>query len=501
MTASATGTATNLEDLVTKIINFLTTDTNLIAANQEWVVNRQHRDGIVSVLTNMTESSSVQARRILHSCRYEPRSLNIDNTSNNESFTQCSNFIAGTSYVRFQLRTAKEIRNVRLRAPNSGSETTNMIRNFRLQYSDNDSTWSTALTVTGAGAWGTHETRNFAVSSFGSHVYWRIIIDSISSGTVVYWKNLLLQELDGTIANHFGSEVYFQAPGNSGTDEIYTGLRSEYDSSNGWYNLFLNGYTGFDPSVNEFFDQPGSLPGYNSTTKMEVAMIPCWNQSMNYWFAASGRAFKFGVKVSTSFEGGYMGFILPYATPNQYPYPLAIGGSLIPSETARGPEWRYSYNNYKHSVFTTPASITISTTPNGSTLYLRTPDGEWRSFGSRGTSSDPNRITTMDVPSAFPYIPTGAAAIVWPTGILDFSAPNGALPERDCLGGGYILQPCILLTRTPSPQVFGELEGVFIISGFNNAAENTTVFNSTNYIIFQNVARTEVHEFWALALP
>ena len=38
------------------------------------------------------------------------------------------------------------------------------------------------------------------------------------------------------------------------------------------------------------------------------------------------------------------------------------------------------------------------------------------------------------------------------------------------------------------------------ISGFGNAAENTTSFAGKNYIILQNVARTEAHEYWAMEL-
>jgi hypothetical protein len=48
--------------------------------------------------------------------------------------------------------------------------------------------------------------------------------------------------------------------------------------------------------------------------------------------------------------------------------------------------------------------------------------------------------------------------------------------------------------------VWGELEGCMAISGFSNAAENTTTFAGKNYVIFQNVTRTEVHEYWAMAL-
>ena len=78
-------------------------------------------------------------------------------------------------------------------------------------------------------------------------MYWRIIIDSVQSGTTeVSWMSMLLLEADGTVANHFGSEAILKAPGNSGNEKIYTGIRSEYDSAAGWYNLFVNGSFGND---------------------------------------------------------------------------------------------------------------------------------------------------------------------------------------------------------------------------------------------------------------
>ncbi|MCL7798552.1 hypothetical protein M8942_10720, partial [Pasteurella multocida] len=62
---------------------------------------------------------------------------------------------------------------------------------------------------------------------------------------------------------------------------------------------------------------------------------------------------------------------------------------------------------------------------------------------------------------------------------------QGKLPYRDCLGGGYVLQPCVLRQRAPFAQVFGELEGTFSISGYQNAAENTTTYNGKTHVVFQ----------------
>ena len=503
MTASTSGTATGLEDLVTKIVTFLTTDADLVAANQEWAVLRQERDNLASVAHNLTEQTSVQARRIRHGCRYDPRSLNIDSPNNTDGYVQASGYSAGVSYVRFQLRVAAEIDSVTITAPNvAGAQLSGVPRDFRLQYSDDDSSWTTALTVSGGAAYTQNESRDHSVGGTpGAHTYWRIIIDSVTSGTVLYWKSMLLLDASGDCKNHFGSEIIFQAPGNSGVDEIYTGIRSEYDAGNGWYNLFLNGYTGYDANETSWFEQPGALPGVSEPSPAENPMIPCWDSSMSYWLAANGRCVRIGVKVSTSFEGGYLGFILPYATPSQYPYPLAVGGSLVPQDTARGPEWRYSYNSYLHSVFTTPAGVGSSTLLDAASLYIRAPDGNWRHVCQRITTANPDAISAMTVSKTFPFGFSGPSAVVYPTGVHSTFTQDNALPYRELINGGYVIQPCIIVTRLPTPFVFGELEGVFIISGFSNSAENTTTLDSVNYIILQNASRNEVHEYWAMALP
>ena len=74
------------------------------------------------------------------------------------------------------------------------------------------------------------------------------------------------------------------------------------------------------------------------------------------------------------------------------------------------------------------------------------------------------------------------------------------MPYRECLGGGYMIQPCVLLQRSPTTDVFGELEGVYSISGYENAAENTAAIGGKTHVTFQNAYRTSVYEYWALSL-
>lgn len=502
--ANEVGSAANLEDLFGKIVSFLTTNATLVAANQDWTIMRQRRDNIASLTTNLTEPTTVPFRKTIQTCRYDPRSLNTDNENGNKISNFYSNAVMGTSYVRWQLRTAREVKTVRLRAPLYSSDLTYMVRNFRLQYSDNGSTWTTALTANASTAFSLGESKDYAVPGTpGSHLYWQIIIDSVQSGTTaVSWMSMLLLETDGTVANHFGSEVILKAPGNSGSEAIYTGIRSEYDAAAGWYNLFVNGYTGYDANEQSWFNQPGALPGYGSGSyTYAIPMIPCWDTTMPYWFVASGRSFRFAVKVSTSYEGGYLGYILPYATPGQYPYPLAVGGSLVPQTSLRSLEWRYSYANWRHGVYPGPGCANYAADEGiWATLYLRNPDGEWAYFGNRGDSNPaPEDIYGPAQGTTAPYLPSGGWRSVWPHCMNDQWA-SGKRPYRECLGGGYILQPCILMQRSPWAGVFGELEGTYAISGYQNSPENTTTFAGKTAVVFQHAYRNTVHEFWALSL-
>lgn len=507
--ANEVGTANNLEDLFGKIISFLTTNATLVAANQDWEVLRLRRDNIAAYTTDLTEPTGTTGtgatyRRSIQTFRYDPRSLNTDDeTSTYLANFRATNFSSGVSHATWQFRTAREVKTVRLRAPLANSHLNNMLRNFRLQYSDDGSAWTTALTVNASTVFGLGETKDYAVPGTpGSHLHWRILMDSVQSGsTTVTWMNLLLLEADGTVANHFGSEAILKARGNAGTEEIYTGIRCEYEAAAGWYNLFLNGYTGFDPNEQSWFKQPGALNGFGAQYTYAVPMVPCWDTTMPYWFVASGRAFRFAVKVSTSYEAGYLGYILPYATPGQFPYPLAVGGSLVPQTSNRGAEWRYSYANWRHGCPAGPGIEHYAAAEGRwATLYMRNPDGEWGYFGNRGKSNpQPEDIYGPNQSSSAPYAPSGTWRCVWPHAMND-QWSSGKRPYRECLGGGYILQPCILMQRAPYAAVFGELEGTYAISGYANSPENTTTWNGKTVVVFQHAYRNTVHEFWALSL-
>ncbi len=476
----------------------------MMPSAQRWQVLRGFTDNVAGISTNLTEfAAGTTNRRILQGFRYDARSLGTNNDAVDDAgYVNAQGYVQNTSQITVQLRTAAEVRTVRIQAPAAGGTAlTEIIQNFTLEWSDNGSSWTTAGSVSSNPTYVINEVKTFSMGTPGAHLWWRLTINRKASGATtgnVYWKSMLFLDAGGLPVNHFGSECILKAPGTGGTDEIYTGIRSEYDAASGWYNLFLNGYTGYDPLETSWFKQPGALPHVGSAVgvpRLAQPMVPCWDSSMSYWFAGNGRSFRFGVKVSTSFEGGYLGWILPYATPSQYPYPLAVGGSLVPDDTNRSTAWRFSVNSVQHSVFPIPgcgSDPQVATEAANTALYLRLWTGEWGFVGNRNGAL-PNTIVGVDVSS-------GSRRGVWPISARNQTASSATRDMREAYGGGYIILPLIIHQRLPAPAVIGELEGVFQISGFGNAAENTAVLGGTTHVVLQNVARTEAHEYWAIAL-
>ncbi len=484
-------TASGFNDLYDRLVTFLTSNTDLLATNQQWQVLRQHKDNLEQVVSDIAYLAPDwnNYNSPLETMRYENRAL--QGQSDSKRFRSHANSFTPGNYVQMKLRVAKPVTYVALRA-GSGADAGYMIRDFRLQYSDDGDSWTTCLTAVGQTAWSDLEERSYDVpAATGAHLWWRIIIDDTNRAQYVSWTLMRLHN-DAEVVNHYGNESFLKATGISGADEIFTGIRSEYDSDSGWYNWFLNGYTGYNPNEFSFFGQPGAIAAPHN-----CPMVPLWDQAMPYWFAANGRHVRFGVKVSTNYEGGYLGFILPYGSPNQYPYPLAVGGSLV-AHTTMGSSWRYSHTSHRHGTFTGPGANSAYQAPPSEqcALYLRQLDGLWYGYANRPhTTSDPDSVA-----DSFYSGGTGFQRGVWPHVTAGAGIGRGQLPFRDCLDGGYVLIPCVLFQRHPVGQVFGELEGCFYISGFNNGSENTTMHNGNNHIIFQNTYRNTPGEYWAMRL-
>ena len=132
--------------------------------------------------------------------------------------------------------------------------------------------------------------------------------------------------------------------------------------------------------------------------------------------------------------------MLPFGTPQQYPYPLLIGAPL-PSASGT----RYS-----------DGAVNLPYKGNRSTLKLRKNDGSWIQ------------------PLAWPYSKTTT-----------FRDTNGAYP----------LLP---VTLYDTSNTYGVLDGIHFITGFGNAVENTVAIDADSHVVLQDVTRNGLGDFFTM---
>ena len=261
--------------------------------------------------------------------------------------------------------------------------------------------------------------------------------------------------------------VIFKAPGLAGVEDIYCGICANTQPDANLYYWQLNGFIGFNPT-NAFAQQPGAMRDWPPG-------LALWNSAIPYWFVANGRRAIIVAKISTVYQAAYVGLILPYATPGQFPYPLLIGGSMTGE---RG--WHYSVTSPNHRHFVDPGEDSHDSAHTA--CMFRGPSGAWLPFQQWYLSSSESLSTSPRQ--------------TWPmhTAGLDML--------REAPDGSYVLTPVVLMqsNSTTDHDLFGELDGVFHVSGFHNAAENRITVNGVDHLVVQNVYRTGVRDYWALRL-
>lgn len=265
-----------------------------------------------------------------------------------------------------------------------------------------------------------------------------------------------LLRYDDSVPNH---ELLLRAPGLSGAEEIFVGVRCYQDAGADIYNILLGGFTGYVPG-NTFDTQPGAI----------LRGVPAHNNRIDYWLTLNGQRLVLAMKVGTPvYETAYLGKMLPYATPGQYPYPLVVGGMLNGAALTR-------FSETTHSMPFKGAWSNGSQRPG---MQLRRVDGTWVQpwcWPWFGTTSDDGLIAGV----------------------------NRALRDTD---GHYALLPIVLNDNaggtnwpTTPGNVWGELDGVNFISGFNNATENTLTIGGITYVVIQDVWRTGHTDYVAIRM-
>lgn len=342
-----------------------------------------------------------------------------------------------------------------------------------------------------------------------------------ASNHIALWEELLdfLQNDDDLVSTGQAWEVAWESPtqpdyelvlkgpGVEGGNEVYVGLRLSIEPQTaGESQIHIMGMTGVIPAAATYAEHVNAL-GWPPLIFLD-------HNPMKYWMVANGRRFVLVLNISTIYQAAYAGFFLPYGTPTAYPYPLFIGGtrsnsgttSLIPSS------WRDTGpDNYRHFVYPSCSSGGINVWDSQS--FMLDPAGLWREGSYRTEGSlRYTRFTcggrtfpdSMGNESLYPI--AGRESDLGPL------SDNGRLGYATVmartiagLNGEMPLIPVPLTSWVTSsgatnPTIYGVLDGVFIVPGLGNAAENIVTINGVDHLVVQNVQRTNSDEYWALAL-
>lgn len=189
-------------------------------------------------------------------------------------------------------------------------------------------------------------------------------------------------------------------------------------------------------SGNSFLTQPGISP---------ICGVPTHNTRIDYWMSINGQRLNAALKVGTPvYESFTIGKMNQYGAPTQYPQPLIAGGMLVGATATR-------YSETSHS---------MPYKGNRSNMRMNFNDGVWKT------------------PLCYPW--SG-----WLSTIIRPNEPT------------YGLMPIQLYD---SGNIYGELDGIFHITGFNNVVENTLTIGGKNYVVIQDTYRTGFGDYYALEL-
>jgi len=303
-------------------------------------------------------------------------------------------------------------------------------------------------------------------------------------------------------------EVILEGSG-SGSDAIIVGYRSFFDSGSGARNLVINGFTGFDAALT-YDNQPGRSPGLDtaaSGSDLGGAYLLLTNATVTWWISVTSRRIIAVAKTGTCYSSCYMGFLNPFATSGEWPYPIFVCGTTsdrfrIPSSTV-----------ISTSSIVDPVKQTNAQAGPG---FVRSPAGTWESvFNSTNGAPRFNNTTGVVI------TPAGLLSGVTPQSGDGWFAPSGVgnftnfipvsgdpgsqtirlIPSEEGSNDPYIRIPATVIwsSGTTPGGVYGELDGCFWFEAAGVVVPENRLTNATErFTVFQSGVRSDNWALWCL---
>lgn len=298
-------------------------------------------------------------------------------------------------------------------------------------------------------------------------------------------------------------EMIFKGVG-SGSDEIYVGIRTYVMSSNHLWELA--GMTGYQ-AASTFSTQPGISGGRHNLTE-DGHYVPLANSTITYFFFVNGRRIICVFKIGTTYTSMYLGWLDPFATPAEYPYPMMVNaGNSDPTRL-------FSSTAISNSGIVDPIGH-VSNPVNGP-CSIRDPGGNWRQFrnGDQSGSARNEENEAVLYPAGEPDRTTGVLAVdqgasgthqqsdfipnvgvpgtqtynLWPTP----HTPSNISP----------LWPVMAIECVPDRMVMGEMSDTYWVSAqgesTNLVAEDQVTVGNDVYLVFPQANRTDIWAHFAV---
>lgn len=248
---------------------------------------------------------------------------------------------------------------------------------------------------------------------------------------------------DNSSINH---ELYLKGVGLSGSEEIFVGFRTYEDSSADYYNILCATFSGYNEGI-PFKSQAGYIG----------SAVYAHNNAITYFLTINAQRIALCMKVGTPvYSHAYVGKIFPYAKPSEYPMALLTASHEVNDAAVRfsaGKGFAY-YGQFSGYNFT---GLTGG--------RIRKPDGNAGYFWAHpfsGVTSAPGNCTAGGNQT---LVPIDGVYQIEPVVIGDAPTGTSYIPNN--------LNPA---------NIYGELDGIYFISGFDNASENVVQMGGTSIV-------------------
>lgn len=346
-----------------------------------------------------------------------------------------------------------------------GSDVSKSPDSVTLQRSSNGSDWTTVESWT-CGAWtSSYQSQVFDVASPpGSYKYWRLSFPAVRSpGTSIALSSV---EFKRSVLDSYSLDERLEwivsAPGLDGTKTILIGCEDYEVPSSAIYNLNWYAPRNFNATkrLREMLPQSG------------LESTPLSNQPMYYRVFVNGQRFVMVCRIGSVYISGYCGYGNPYELPSVHPYPMILGG-MTDSESSR-----FDREDESFRVFANPGRYSLRAyyPSYGWKTHANLYDAGGSAFGSGAT----------DGGKVFPSVHSASGGSRW--------------LYRDNIDGSLPLFNCVLGSAVSPKHVWGELDGVYWTTGFNNLPESIEVQYGMEYVCIPDGSRATYQDYFAVRM-